>query len=76
MSRKFVDDDLLTWEAYSSASRRVGDRPAILFLCLSDLSARARFVELDGDSAQTERLVHTLSDAELRALLSRATPVR
>lgn len=75
MNRTFMDDGLLTWEAYASASRRVGDRPSVLFLCLSDLSERARLVEVDGDVAETERLLRTLSDDELRDLLARAEPV-
>lgn len=75
MSRTFTDDDLLTWEAYSSGSRRAADKPAIIFRCLSDRAARARYVETDGDGAYSQRLVNTVAVAELRAMLARAQPL-
>jgi len=75
MSRTFTDDDLLTWEAYSSGSRRGADRPAIIFRCLTDRAARARYIETEGDGAHSERLVNTVPLAELRAMLARAQPL-
>ena len=72
MSRTFTDDDLLTWEAYSSGSRRGADKPAIIFRCLTDRAARARFIETEGHS---DRLVSTVPLAELRAMLARAQPL-
>lgn len=76
MSRTFTDDDLLTWEAYSSGSRRGADKPAIIFRCLSDRAARARFIETEeGDGALPERLVETVPLSELRVLLARAQPL-
>lgn len=73
MSRTFTDDDLLTWEAYPSGSRRgASERPAIIFHCVTDLATRARYVDTDGDAADAERLVNTVAAEELRAMLARA----
>lgn len=73
MSRTFFDEDLLTWEAYPSGSRRGGsERPAIVFRCVTDRSARALYVDTEGDAADAERFVHTAPESELRALLARA----
>jgi hypothetical protein len=73
MSRTFVDEELLVWEVYPSGSRRgFSEKPAVIFLCRSDRSARARFIEMAGDVADAERTVTTLPDAELRELLRTA----
>jgi hypothetical protein len=73
MSRVFVDDDLLSWEAFASAGRYgLPDEPKIVFHCLSDRSRRALYVRRGGDNAEAEQLVHSLPDAELRAMLGEA----
>lgn len=70
MSRVFVDDDLLTWEAYASGGRfGLPERPKIVFHCLSDPAIRARFVIHPGDEANAEETVHELPEERLKAML-------
>ncbi|HEX2191129.1 MAG TPA: hypothetical protein VHG51_19630 [Longimicrobiaceae bacterium] len=70
MSRVFVDDDLLTWEAYASSGRfGLAERPRIVFHCLSDPAIRARFVVHAGDEADAEEAVHEVPEERLKAML-------
>ncbi|MBV9772620.1 MAG: hypothetical protein JO040_01635 [Gemmatimonadetes bacterium] len=71
MSRVFVDDDLLTWEAYASGGKFGGaERPKIIFHCLSDAQRRARFVTHESDEADAEELVHEVPEERLKAMLA------
>jgi hypothetical protein len=73
MSRVFIDEDLLTWEAYSSGGKYgLPDDPKIVFHCLSDRSLRARYVRLGDDNAAAESAVHSLPDDQLREMLREA----
>jgi hypothetical protein len=76
MSRTFLDDDLLEWEAYVSGGRRgLPEDARIVFHCRSDPTARARQWESDlEDDDLAARLTDT-SDAELRGLLAEAEPL-
>lgn len=73
MSRVFVDENLLSWEAYASGGAYgLAEEPKIVFQCLSDPLRRARYVRYDGDNADAERAVHSLPEARLRELLREA----
>ncbi len=75
MSRTFVDDDLLTWEAYATSGDYGYAEPArIAFHCLTDPHVRARTVRVPGE-AEAERLVADADPAELRALFQKAEPL-
>jgi hypothetical protein len=70
MSRTFTDEDLLSWEAFASAGRSgLADHVRVVFHCISDPHQRARWVPGQGDEADAEAAVHSMSDDELRALL-------
>ena len=76
MARTFQDGDLVTWEVYPSGGDfGFAQRPHLVFNCLTDRSVRPRYVELDGDEADGEKLVVTADDGALRSLLERARVV-
>lgn len=70
MSHTFTDDDLLTWEAFASGGR-FGEpvQPKIVFHCLSEPARRPRYVEIPGDEADAEMVVHNYEDERLKAML-------
>ena len=71
MSQTFTDENLLTWEAFASGGRLgLAIRPKVIFHCVSDRSLRPRFVEIPGDEADAEELVHDSGLDRLRKLLS------
>ena len=71
MSQTFTDEDLLTWEAFPSGGRfGLSIRPKVIFHCLSDRSRRPRFVQIQGDEADAEELVHESQIERLRQLLA------
>jgi hypothetical protein len=70
MSQTFTDDNLLTWEAFASGGRfGLSVRPRVIFHCLSDPSLTARVVQVQGDEADAEELIHDSQVERLRALL-------
>lgn len=74
MSRVFVDDNLLTWEAYASTGNfGLPDHAKIVFHCLSDPHLRARYVTHESDEADAEELVHDVPEERLKAMLAGAT---
>jgi hypothetical protein len=76
MSRTFTDENLLTWEAYASSGRfGLAEHPSIVFNCLSDTTVRPRHVEIPGDEADAEALVHDADEEQLRDLLRRSQPL-
>jgi hypothetical protein len=76
MSRVFVDENLLSWEAYASGGRfGLPDEPKVVFHCLSDRSLRARYVRIGRDNAEAQQAVASVSDDELRQLLREADPL-
>lgn len=77
MSRRLVDDDLLTWEAYAtSGDFGFADRDSrIVFHCLTDPGRRARSVRFAGPQVDAERTVKDSDDAGLMALLREAPPL-
>jgi len=71
MSRVFVDDNLLTWEAYASGGKfGLAEGARIVFHCLSNPSVRARFVVHEGDQASAEEAVHEVPEEQLKTLLA------
>jgi len=70
MSRVFVDENLMTWEAYSSGGRfGLPQQPKIVFNCLSDPQVRARFVVHDGTEVDAEEAVHDVPEERLKEML-------
>ncbi len=76
MARRFLDDDLMTWEAYASSGDYGFARPGRLMLhCLSDPAVRARYLKGIGDRAAVERVVETASLEQFRELLKKSEPL-
>lgn len=74
MTRTIQDADLEMWEAYAATGDfGFPERSTIIFQCLSDRKRRARRIQREEDKAAVEHEISTLSDAELTALLERAT---
>lgn len=70
MSQTFTDENLLTWEAFASGGRfGLSVRPRVVFHCVSDRSRTPRAVEIQGDEADAEELVHDSPVERLRQLL-------
>ncbi|HEY7768757.1 hypothetical protein [Longimicrobium sp.] len=73
MSQTFTDENLLTWEAFASGGRfGLSIRPKVIFHCVSDRAMRARFVELQGDEADAEDMIHDSSVDQLREMLAQS----
>lgn len=76
MGRTFQDRDLLVWEAFASGGAFGFSRnPHIVFHCLTRQDLRPRFVELDGNEADAERLLVTASPMQLLEILANAREV-
>lgn len=73
MSITFTDDDLQSWEAFASGGDYgLSIHPKVVFNCVSDPARRPRFVEVPGDEADAESLVHAGNLDELKAMLKRS----
>ena len=71
MSQTFTDEDLLTWEVFASGGRfGLAIRPRVIFHCVSDQSRPPRFIEVPGDEADAEELVHESEVDRLRQMLA------
>jgi hypothetical protein len=76
MSRTILDADFLNWEVFASAGDLgFSEHPQIVFNCISNRWLRPRAVEVEGDSADAEKLVVERSDAELLKLFQEARPL-
>lgn len=77
MRRTFYDEDFLEWEAYVSGGQPRSEAAARLyFLCLTEPSRRARYVEEEsGNTAEAERKLRQLEDSQLLDLLERSAPL-
>jgi hypothetical protein len=73
--RTFLDDNMLTWEAYPSGGPHGSEQPFIVFNCLSNRMLRPRCVQTDGDEADAERMVLEASNEKLQEMLRRAGEV-
>jgi hypothetical protein len=70
MSRTFTDADLQTWEAFASGGRfGLSIRPRVIFHCVSDTTRAPRVVEIQGDEADAEEMIHDTEEARLLQLL-------
>lgn len=71
MSREFMADDMMRWEAYVSGGQPDGPKAArIYFLSLDAPLSRARYVPHESRSVATaERELRAMSDDDLRELL-------
>ena len=77
MSRTFIDNNLLTWEAYASGGKfGLAIRPKIVFHCISEPERRARHVTREGDEADAEQTLSEIQDEQLRTLLRQSEEVR
>ena len=73
MSQTFTDENLQTWEAFASGGRfGLSIRPKVIFHCVSDTSAAPRFVEVQGDEADAEELIHESQVDRLRQMLAQS----
>lgn len=73
MSQTFTDENLMTWEAFASGGRfGLSVRPKVIFHCVSDQSLPPRFVEVQGDEADAEELIHDSQVDRLRQMLARS----
>lgn len=71
MSRTFTDADLQTWEAFASGGRfGLSIRPRVIFHCVSDQSRAPRVVEIQGDEADAEEMIHDTEETRLLQLLA------
>lgn len=73
MSQTFTDDDLQTWEAFASGGRfGLSVRPKVIFHCMSNQALPPRFVEVQGDEADAEGLIHDSQADRLRQMLAQS----
>ena len=73
MSQTFTDENLMTWEAFASGGRfGLSIRPKVIFHCMSDQSLAPRFIEVQGDEADAEELIHDSQVDRLRQMLAKS----
>jgi len=76
MSQTFTDENLITWEAFTSSGNfGFAIRPKIVFNCLSDPNTPPRYVERPGDEADAEGQVMAYDEKQLREMLARSQPL-
>jgi hypothetical protein len=77
MTQKFLDKDLLLWEAYASTGAfGFPENPKIVFNCLTDRVMRPRTLVTEGDEAGAQAQLANASKAELLALFEQAKEIR
>lgn len=75
--RIIQDENLDLWEAYAtSGGFGFPDHSRMVFHCLSDRTRRARAVEREGDKAEVEHEIATLTNEQLTALLSETVELK
>jgi hypothetical protein len=77
LSRKFLDKNLIEWEAYVTGGQPDTTKAAcISFVCLNDPFERPRWVGHESrDVAEAQRDLARLTDTALVDLLDGATPL-
>ncbi len=77
LSRTFLDEGMVRWEAYVSGGQPNTARAArIYFVCLEDPFEPPRWVPHESRSvAEATRVLAGMSDADLLDLRARATPL-
>ena len=75
LSRQFMDEALIRWEAYVSGGQPTTAAAArIYFVCLDDPHERPRWVNHDsGSVAEASRALAGMSEDQLVGLLAEAT---
>ena len=74
MSRQIQDQNFLVWEVYPTGGEQgFSNDPYVIFHCLTQRDLRPRRVELTGDEADAQRIVHQSTDAELLSMLQRSS---
>lgn len=77
MSRIIQDSNLELWEAYaSSGDFGYPDHSRMVFHCLSDRTRRPRATEREGDKAEVEHEIATLSPEALLEILAAAQDLK
>ena len=70
MTRSFLDQHLMEWEAFASTPRGGLPSPGrILFRCLSDRTTRTRYHQVEGTRSDAEARIQRADEGELRELL-------
>jgi hypothetical protein len=73
MSRLFIDDELISWEAYASTGRfSLPDDGRLVFLCVTQPNRRPRTILIPGDAVAAGAAIDSVSDQRLRELLARS----
>lgn len=73
MSRTILDEDLMEWEVYAETGPfGYPDASHVVFHCTTDLARRARYVEIEGDKAEAERIVAETPTPVLTRMLGEA----
>jgi hypothetical protein len=77
LSREFMDDGMINWEAYVSGGQpNTAAAARIYFVCLDDRFTRPRWVAHESRNvAAATRDLADMSDADLVALLGESTPL-
>jgi hypothetical protein len=76
MSQTFLDENLMTWEAFaSSGNYGLSEQPRIVFNCLSDPGIAPRYLQRSGGEAEAEGGVFASDDATLLELLRASHPL-
>ena len=76
MARTFQDENFLTWEVFlSGGDHGFSNKPYLTFNCLTDRLKRPRQFQIEGDTADGQKLITSVSDQELMQMLGKAQPV-
>ena len=77
LSRTFLDEEMVKWEAYVSGGQPNTPAAArIYFVCLEDPYVRPRWVPHDSRNvAEATRALAAMADADLLALYAGSTPL-
>lgn len=77
LSRKFMDEGMITWEAYVSGGQpNTAAAARIYFVCMEDVFERPRWVRHDSRSvAEATRELASMTDADLVQLLQQSEPL-
>ena len=76
MARTFQDRNLQLWEAFANTGEHgFPEAATIVFRCQSSRDVHPRYLTTEGDTAEAEARVQTLSNAELLEMLNSALPL-
>lgn len=73
MSRKFQDNNFLTWDAFASTGKQgFTNDPHIVFQCSTKPESRPRWIKVSGDEASAQGMLMNASNEEVLALFDRS----